>query len=52
MTQDGFGEVEFERVIMHVLIHVFGFDVVEKESKQEIMSMDQRGVRECGEASI
>jgi ssRNA-specific RNase YbeY (16S rRNA maturation enzyme) len=39
-------------VIMHVLIHVFGFDVVKKESKQEIMSMDQRGVRECGEASI
>jgi hypothetical protein len=37
---------------MHVLIQVFGFDVVETDPKQEIMLMDQRGVRECGDASI
>jgi hypothetical protein len=39
-------------MVMYVLIHVFGFDVVKNDSKQEIKLMDQGGVRECGEASI
>jgi hypothetical protein len=30
---------------MHVMIYVFGIDVVKKDSKQEIMLMNPRGVR-------